>query len=94
MNYVEQMQTLSKEDATKTIFDALNSKAIDALSEVDEAFLPKVMAAVSTVATIAAKARDAKRLVRDKLGMEAGYREGSDKLIHDGINKAIDKFKR
>ena len=34
MNYVEQMQTLSKEAATKTIFDALNSKAFDAISEI------------------------------------------------------------
>lgn len=92
-SYVEQLQTLSKEDATKVLFDALNSKAIDAISNTDESFLPKVLAVVSTAATLADKARTAKRLIRDKMGLEPAYRTGSEKLIHDGINKLVDKFK-
>ena len=38
MNYVEQMQTLSKEDMNKVIFDALNNKAMVALDVVEESF--------------------------------------------------------
>lgn len=34
MNYVEQLQTLTKEDAMKSVFSALTSKALDAISEV------------------------------------------------------------
>lgn len=42
MNYVEQFQTMSKEDATKAVFDALNSKAIDVLKQTDES-LPEIL---------------------------------------------------
>lgn len=33
MNYLEQFQTLSKEEATKAIFDVLNKKALESLDE-------------------------------------------------------------
>ena len=36
MNYVEQFQNLSQEEAIKSIYASLNSKALDALSVVSE----------------------------------------------------------
>lgn len=39
MNYVEQFQNLSKEEAIKTIYASLNSKALDSLSAVDDALV-------------------------------------------------------
>lgn len=92
MNYLEKFQTLSKEDATQAIKDALNAKAFETLKEtsVDE----NLMAVVSGVATLAAKARDLKRAAREKLGIEAGERDGTDKLVHTGVNKLIDHFKQ
>lgn len=89
MNYVEQITTLSKEESTKSIIDALNSKAIDSLDNVEES----LGAIVSGVATLAAKARDMKRLAREKLGIDAGERSGTDKLVHTGLNKLVDHFK-
>ena len=35
MNYVEQFQNLSQEEAIKSIYASLNSKALDALSVVE-----------------------------------------------------------
>lgn len=89
MNYVEKITTLPKEESTKSIIDVLNSKALDSLGNVDES----LGAFVSSVATLAAKARDLKRLAREKLGIEAGERSGTDKLVHTGVNKLIDHFK-
>ena len=41
MNYLEKFQTLSKEDAKQSIFDSLNSKAMDALNTIKSEQLVK-----------------------------------------------------
>ena len=38
-NYVDQFQTQSKEDAQKSIFDALSTKALNALNDVNKSAL-------------------------------------------------------
>lgn len=102
-NYVELFQTQSKEEVLKTINAALDTLALNALSDAanenalntsrDAAIGENLMAAVTAVANVAGKARDVKRLVRDKLGMEPTVRTGTDHLVHAGVNKLIDKFK-